>query len=88
MAKEVPDITPRKALLLSLCIDTQFSVFSIIIFLQLCCEFVDGDDCHPTSNKEKMRQGIPLEDTVCAIGPIYNTKMYYTGSAWRELRSI
>ncbi|ROS75072.1 gluconate kinase (SKI family) [Curtobacterium sp. PhB130] len=26
------------------------------------CEFVDADGLHPTANKEKMRQGIPLTD--------------------------
>ncbi|GAB2228494.1 hypothetical protein Droror1_Dr00022615 [Drosera rotundifolia] len=28
----------------------------------LCCDFLDADDFHPESNKEKMRNGIPLCD--------------------------
>ncbi|GAV69558.1 LOW QUALITY PROTEIN: SKI domain-containing protein, partial [Cephalotus follicularis] len=28
----------------------------------LNCDFLDADDFHPQSNKEKMRQGIPLSD--------------------------
>lgn len=29
---------------------------------RLGCEFQDGDDYHPESNREKMRRGIPLTD--------------------------
>jgi gluconokinase len=29
---------------------------------ELGWDFVDGDDCHPTANVEKMRSGIPLTD--------------------------
>jgi gluconokinase len=30
---------------------------------ELGWDFVDGDDCHPAGNVEKMRNGVPLTDT-------------------------
>lgn len=41
------------------------------VVVQLGCEFVDGDNWHPTANVEKMSRGIPLTDEVyLCIGSI------------------
>ncbi|GAV76653.1 LOW QUALITY PROTEIN: SKI domain-containing protein, partial [Cephalotus follicularis] len=38
------------------------STIGQILAKVLNCDFLDADDFHPQSNKEKMRQGIPLSD--------------------------